>query len=68
MAFDLSHKSWKLAFSDGKHYRYCNVEGKNLPALSEAISKAKQKFSLPEDCQVVSCFEAGAMASGHTTI
>ena len=59
MAFDLSHKSWKLAFSDGKHYRYCHVEGKNLPALSEAISKAKQKFGLPEGCQVVSCFEAG---------
>ena len=21
MAFDLSHKSWKLAFCDGKHFR-----------------------------------------------
>ena len=59
MAFDLSHKSWKLAFSDGKHFRYCSVEGKNLPALSEAISKAKKKFGLAEDCLVVSCFEAG---------
>ena len=59
MAFDLSHNSWQLAFSDGKHYRYCSVEGKNLPALRKAISKAKQKFGLPEDCQVVSCFEAG---------
>lgn len=59
MAFDLSHKSWQLAFSDGKHYRFCSVEGKNLPALSQAISKAKKKLGLAEDCEVISCFEAG---------
>jgi len=59
MAFDLSHKSWKLAFCDGKHFRYCSVEARNLPALSEAISKSKKKFGLSEDCQVISCFEAG---------
>jgi hypothetical protein len=44
MAFDLSHKSRQLAFSDGKHYRFCCVEGKNLPALSKAIDKAKKKL------------------------
>lgn len=59
MAFDLSHKSWKIAFSDGKKHRFCSVEGKNLPILSEAIAKAKKKFGLPEDCPVMSCFEAG---------
>jgi len=59
MAFDLSHKSWKLAFSDGKKYRFCSVEGKNLPALSKAIDQAKKKFGLTEDCPIVSCFEAG---------
>lgn len=59
MAFDLSHKSWKLAFSDGKHFRFCGVEGKNLPALSEAIDKAKKKFGLAEGCRIISCFEAG---------
>ena len=59
MAFDLSHKSWKLAFSDGNHFRYCSVEGKDLPALCEAIDKAKKKFGLPRDCQIISCFEAG---------
>jgi hypothetical protein len=31
----------KIAFSDGKHFRYCSIEGKNLPALSKTISKDK---------------------------
>jgi len=59
MAIDLSHKSWKLAFSDGVKLRFYNIEGKNLQALKEAIDKAKTKFGLSNDCQVVSCFEAG---------
>ena len=59
MAFDLSHKSWKLAFSDGNRFRYCSVEGKNLSALNEEISKAKKKFGLADDCQIISCYEAG---------
>jgi len=59
LAFDLSHKNWKLAFSDGKKYRYCSIEGKNLTALSKAIADAKKKFGLPEDCEIFSCFEAG---------
>jgi len=59
MAFDLSHKSWKLAFSDSKRFRHCSVEGKNLSALNEEISKAKKKFGLADDCQIISCYEAG---------
>ncbi len=59
MAFDLSHKSWKIAFSDGARKRYCTVAGKDLEALSAAIEKARQRFQLPEDVRIVSCFEAG---------
>ena len=59
MAFDLAHKTWKLAFSDGKHYRFFSIKGKDLIALSDAIHKAKQKFRLPDNCRVASCFEAG---------
>jgi len=59
LAFDLSHKSWKLAFSDGKKYRFCSIEGKNLAELREAIDKSIEKFHLPKDCEIFSCFEAG---------
>ena len=44
MAFDLSHNSWKLAFSDGAHYRYCSVEGKNLPALRRSDQQSQTKI------------------------
>jgi len=59
MAFDLSHKSWKLAFSDGTRTRYCTVVGKDLEALSAAIEKTRQQFQLAADVHIVSCFEAG---------
>jgi len=52
VAFDLSHKSWKLAFTNGKRFRHCSVEGKNLSALNEEISKAKKKFGLADDCHL----------------
>jgi len=59
MAFDLSHKTWHIAFTDGTHNRYCTVKDKNLAALDEAIKAAKKKFKLSEDCPVFSCYEAG---------
>ena len=59
LAFDLSHKSWQLVFSNAKRYRFCTVKDKNLDALKEAIEAAKKKFKLSDDCPVISCFEAG---------
>jgi len=59
MAFDLSHMSWHIAFSDGKRFRFSTIKDKNLDALNEAIDAAKKKFKLPQDCQVFSCYEAG---------
>ncbi len=59
MALDLSHRSWKVAFSDGQRQRIVTVRDKNTGALQEAIGKAREKFRLPEGCQVVSCYEAG---------
>jgi len=59
MAFDLSHKSWKIAFGDGHKTRIVSVEGKNLEQLNEAIRQARIKLGLSDDCPVYSCYEAG---------
>jgi len=50
MAFDLSHKSWKIAFSDGARKRYCTVAGKDLEALSAAIGGIPPAISVTGGC------------------
>ncbi len=59
MAIELSKKTWKLAFSDGVKRRQVTIEARNLDQLSEAIAKAREKFRLPPETPVRSCFEAG---------
>ncbi|MGH8608735.1 MAG: hypothetical protein ACREX9_15365 [Gammaproteobacteria bacterium] len=59
MALELSHKTWRLVFSDGGKERPVSMEARNLVRLEEEIGKAKVKFGLPVGAQVRSCYEAG---------
>jgi transposase len=59
MALELSNKKWRLAFGDGTRSRQVSVAAGEMVALSDQIGKAKAKWSLAEDIQVVSCYEAG---------
>lgn len=60
IAFELSKATWRLAFSDGgRSVRQVSITGKDLGRLDEEVAKAKQRFKLPVDCEVVSCYEAG---------
>ena len=61
LAFELSHKKWKLGFSDGKtpQVRQVNIDAGDLKACGEEIQKAKQRFGLNESASVGSCYEAG---------
>ena len=60
MALELSHKTWRLVFSDGQgKERQVSMEARNLMRLGEEIGKAKAKFGLPEEAEVRSCYEAG---------
>jgi len=61
LAFELSHKKWKLGFSDGKtpQVRQVNIDAGDLKACGEEIQKAKQRFGLNESASVRSCYEAG---------
>lgn len=60
IAFELSHKEWKLAFGiGGKNARIVSVGARNVEDLNAEIEKAKNKFKLTPDCPVFSCYEAG---------
>ncbi|MGH8532339.1 MAG: hypothetical protein ACREV1_06295 [Gammaproteobacteria bacterium] len=60
MALELSHKTWRLVFSDGQgKERHVSIEARSLVRLGEEIRAAKAKFGLPEEAQVRSCYEAG---------
>ena len=61
LAFELSHKRWKLGFSEGKapQVREVSIQAADLERLRQEIEKTKRRFKLPETARVVSCYEAG---------
>jgi len=61
MAFELSKAEWKLGFTIGfgQMARIRTIRARNLSALQREIQTAKQRFGLPEDTPVMSCYEAG---------
>jgi transposase len=61
LAFELSHKKWKLGFADGKgpQVRQVTMESGNLEGLRAEIEKAKRRWGLEESAVVRSCYEAG---------
>lgn len=63
MAMELSNRTWKLGFSNGRRQRRKSVDARNRKALLEEVALAKDKLKLPEDARVVCCFEAGR--DGH---
>ena len=61
LAFELSHKKWKLGFGDGKapQIRQVSITAGDLEACRQEIQKAKRRFGLDESAAVRSCYEAG---------
>lgn len=61
MALELSAAKWKVGTTVGlgQKPRERSVDAADLNGLSEEISKAKERFGLPVDARVVSCYEAG---------
>jgi len=61
MAFELSLNTWKLGCTTGsaQRPRERSVPARDLAAVQQEITRAKQRFGLPEDVQVLSCYEAG---------
>jgi transposase len=61
LALELSWGQWKLAFTTGHGQapRLRTVAARDLPTVLAEIAKAKKRFGLPDDAQLVSCYEAG---------
>ena len=59
MAMELSNKTWRLAFGDGRRARQVCIDAGDIAALGEQIGKAKAKLGLGAEAGVVSCYEAG---------
>jgi transposase len=59
MALELSHKRWQLVFGDGVKRRHVTIEAGNRGELVEAIGGARERFRLPVEVKIVSCYEAG---------
>lgn len=61
LAFELSQRQWKLGFTIGiaQRPRIRNIMARDLQALEDEIRIAKQRFGLPGDAPVLSCYEAG---------
>jgi transposase len=61
LAFELSWNEWILAFATGAGGapRLRKVRARNLGDVRAEIAKAKERFGLPKDAPVRSCYEAG---------
>jgi transposase len=61
MAIELDNNRWMLGFTVGfgQWLRERNVAARDTMALDREIRSAKRRFHLPEDCRVLSCYEAG---------
>jgi hypothetical protein len=61
LAFELSEKTWKLAFTTGPGHkpRERGISARNQMSVLREITQAKKRFGLPETAPVVSCDEAG---------
>jgi transposase len=61
MALELSQKTWKLGFTTGlgQEPRQRDIPGRAVVVLEAEIRAAKERFGLPAEARVVSCYEAG---------
>jgi transposase len=61
LAFELGKNTWKLGFTIGvaQQPRERTIPAGDVARLQQEITRAKQRFDLPEDARVMSCYEAG---------
>jgi len=61
LAFELGKNTWKLGFTIGmaQQPRERTIPAGDVARLQQEVTQAKQRFGLPEDARVVSCYEAG---------
>jgi len=61
MAFELGERWWKLGFTTGlgQRARTRRIAAGTVDVLRAEIARAKARFGLPPETEVISCYEAG---------
>ena len=61
VALELAWGQWQLAFTTGMAQppRLRTIPARDIVALALEIRRAKERFRLPADTPVISCYEAG---------
>ena len=59
IAFELSAGKWKLVLSDGSKRRRKTIEARDCKELEKQIEKARKRFNLSDNGEIISCYEAG---------
>jgi len=59
LAFELGVSTWRLGFTTGAATTRAAGAGGGDPNRAVEIGRAKQRFGLPEQTRVVSCYEPG---------
>ena len=61
LALELSQAEWKLGFTIGlgQAPRLRNLKARDLEGLKGEIEHAKERFGMPREAAVLSCYEAG---------
>lgn len=61
IALELGNQKWHLAFTVGlgQPPRERTIPAGDLQALQREIAQARQRFGLPENARILSCYEAG---------
>jgi len=60
MALELSNRSWKVCFGDGRRRRRVSVEAGDVDKLREQIENAKKKLGLPPGLRGKELLRSGA--------
>lgn len=59
IALELSHTTWKLAFTDGTRRRQRTVPARSIEAVMAEIATVLGKWGLSDETRIRSCYEAG---------
>jgi transposase len=61
LAFELSRKKWKLAFSDGtgRRARTVTIAAQDWEGLNRELERARVRYGLEKTMRVISCYEIG---------
>lgn len=61
MAYELGQNQWKLGFTTGlgQRPRVRSIQARDIGGLQQEIQLAYQRFQLPTEAPVLSCYEAG---------